>query len=213
MLWTCQQTGNSSPIIIDTDGIGFQLTNAANGVRFDLDPAKPPEQLAWTIAGSRNGWLALPHDGKVESGRDLFGNFTPQPPSDDPNGFLALAVYDQPENGGNGDGIIDWHDSVYEKLRVWIDENHDGRAQSNELYSLPTVGVYSISLTYADSKFTDQWGNQFRYKGTINPKGNRNGDHIDRVIYDVFLKTDSPFREKPRIFRADPDGILKDRLF
>ncbi|HKV78529.1 MAG TPA: hypothetical protein VJP02_10335 [Candidatus Sulfotelmatobacter sp.] len=135
--WSCAQ--NNSPIIIDTQGTGFQLTNAPQGVRFELDPNRGPEQLAWTAIGSRNGWLALPHDGKVQTGKDLFGNFTPQPPSDHPNGFLALAVYDKPDNGGNGDGIIDWHDAVYQKLRVWIDENHDGKAQLGELYTLPSV--------------------------------------------------------------------------
>lgn len=186
--WQCVDNPGT-PIIIDTAGTGFQMTNAAQGVRFDLDPTKPAEQLSWTMARSRNGWLALPHDGKVETGRDLFGNFTPQPPSSNPNGFLALAVYDLPENGGNGDGIIDWHDAVFAKLRVWIDENHDGRAQPNELYTLPAVGVYSISLSYTESKFTDNWGNQFRLKGTINSTGNPSGDHIDRVIYDVYLQS------------------------
>jgi hypothetical protein len=165
------------------------LTDAANGVRFDIKGDGHPIQLAWTARGSRNGWLALPGpDGRVDSGKELFGNFTPQPESFDPNGFLALAVYDQADKGGNGDGIIDWHDAVFQELRVWIDENHDGVAQPTELYRLPAVGVYSISLKYTESKFTDQAGNQFRYKGTINPNGNPNGDTIDRIIYDVFLQ-------------------------
>ena len=190
--WQCQ--GPQCPIIIDVQDTGFQLTNAQGGVRFDLDPAEGPEQLAWTRKGSTNGWLALPHNGMVRTGKDLFGNFTPQPPSDHPNGFLALAVYDEPEKGGNGDGIIDWHDAVYSKLRVWIDENHDGIAQENELYTLPSVGVYSISLSYSETPFTDTWGNQFRYKGKINVAGNPGGDHIDRVIYDVFLKSDGALK-------------------
>jgi hypothetical protein len=208
--WTCAQ--NNSPIIIDTQGAGFQLTNAPNGVRFELNPDRPPEQLAWTAVGSRNGWLAIPHDGKVQTGKDLFGNFSPQPPSDHPNGFLALAVYDQPENGGNGDGIIDWHDSVYQRLRVWIDENHDGIAQPNELYTLPSVGVYSISLTYSESPFTDTWGNQFSYKGKINVAGNPPGDHIDRVIYDVFLETLSAYKSRTAPKTKEADILAGERI-
>ncbi|HVN18503.1 MAG TPA: hypothetical protein VMU05_07015 [Dongiaceae bacterium] len=184
---------NNTPIILDIGGLGFHLTGAAEGVRFDIQGDGRPLQLGWPARDSRNGWLALPGpDGKVESGKELFGNFTPQPPSDNPNGFLALAVYDLVEAGGNGDGIIDWHDAVYQKLRVWIDENHDGISQRNELYPLPSVGVYSIGLAYTESKFTDQAGNQFRYKGRINVAGNPPGDHIDRIIYDVFLQTIEP---------------------
>jgi hypothetical protein len=41
---------------------------------------------------------------------------TPQPSGTNGNGFLALAVFDQLENGGNDDGFIDEHDTVYSRL-------------------------------------------------------------------------------------------------
>jgi hypothetical protein len=183
--WYCY-TGDS-PIIIDTDGTGFHLTNFQGGVRFDITGDGKPQQISWTAAGSTNGWLALPHDGKVTSGKQLFGNFTPQPPSDNPNGFLALAVYDQPENGGNADGVIDWHDAVWPNLRIWIDKNHDGIAQPDELFTLPSLGINSLAVAYVNSKYVDQFGNQFRDKGRLNPDGVPPTDHVDRTIYDVFL--------------------------
>ena len=189
--WRCFNIPGT-PIILDTAGTGFQLTSAENGVRFDINGDGHPVQIAWTAPGSQNAWLALPHDGKVASGKDLFGDVTPQPPSDHPNGFLALAELDKPANGGNGDGIIDFHDSVWTNLRLWIDGNHDGISQSGELYGLPYLGVYYLGLTYGESKFTDEFGNRLRYKGRVNPRGQPPWDHVARVMYDVFLTMEQP---------------------
>jgi len=59
----------------------------------------------------------------------------------------ALLVYDQPKRGGNGDGLIDASDDVFPRLLVWIDDNHDGKMQRNELYTLASLGIASIALT------------------------------------------------------------------
>lgn len=185
--WECVNLPGT-PVVIDTDGSGFHLTSAANGVRFDLSGDGKPTQISWTAQWSRNGWLALPAaDGSITSGKQLFGNFTPQPESDHPNGFLALAVYDHPDHGGNGDGVIDWRDAIWPKLRVWIDSNHDGVAQPNELYMLPSLGINSLGLSYVETPFKDQYGNRFRYKARVNPGGQPKTDPVDRVMYDVFL--------------------------
>ena len=106
------------PIIIDVSGDGYSLTSSAEGVKFDMSGNGQEEQLAWTSAGSDDAFLALDRNGngKVDGGTDLFSNFTPQPQpakGSVKNGWAVLAVYDQPENGGNGDGWIDAHDAVY----------------------------------------------------------------------------------------------------
>lgn len=187
-------TDGCSPIIIDAEAEGFHLTSAVAGVTFDISGSGHPVQMGWTDAHYHNAFLALPGpDGLVHSGKELFGNFTPQPPSAHPNGFIALAQYDKPENGGNGDGIIDGRDEVFSKLRLWIDENHDGVCQPNELHRLQEFGVYSLALSYTESRRKDEWGNQFRYKAVVDP-GDRKDPRDEtrtgepgRWTYDVFF--------------------------
>ena len=178
-------------MIVDTTGHGFHLTSPEDGVVFDIAGNGHPVKLAWTAANSGNAFLALDrnHNGVIDNGKELFGNFTDQPKSAHPNGFAALAVFDLPENGGNGDGIIDSRDAVYSKLLLWIDENHDGVSQPNELHTLPELGVFSISLSYRDEPFNDQYGNWFHYRAAINPDPQDGESRDGRWTYDVFFET------------------------
>ena len=189
---------NCSPIIIDTEGEGFHLTSAENGVTFDIGGDGQPMRIAWTAPGYHNAFLALDRDGSgaITSGKELFGNVTAQPQSATPNGFLALAEFDKPENGGNGDGVIDEQDAVFSKLVLWIDDNHDGISQPSELHKLSEFGIHSLSISYFESRKTDEFGNQFRYKALVNPrKGDRDNrdetvaGEVGRWAYDVFFVT------------------------
>lgn len=191
--WTQQGSccvKDGSPIVIDISGDGFVLTDARNGVIFDLDKSGNKQRWSWTAPKVSNGWLVLDRDGNglIDSGAELFGNFTSQPTSPDPNGFNALAVYDQKQNGGNGDGQIDSKDAIYKSLMIWIDRNHDGISQHGELYHLADLGVETISLDYHLSKQTDEYGNVFRYKSKIKIK-NLPDDHW---TYDVLLRRARP---------------------
>lgn len=188
----------TTPIIIDTDGEGFHLTSAENGVTFDIHGDGEPLRISWTAPGYHNAFLALDRDGSgtITSGKELFGNVTPQPQSATPNGFLALAEFDKPENGGNSDGVIDEHDAVFSKLVLWIDDNHDGISQPSELHGLSEFGIHSLSISYFESRKTDEFGNQFRYKARVNPrKEDRDSrdetvaGEVGRWAYDVFFVT------------------------
>ena len=75
---------------------------------------------------------------------------------------------------------------MWNKLRVWVDANHDGVSQPEELHTLDEVGILSILLHYERSPYTDQYGNQFRYEGHLVPV---RGDDVDRKIFDVTLAT------------------------
>ena len=176
---------SDSPILIDVGSSGFHLTDAAEGVMFDFNGTNLKRKISWTSGGKSNAWLVLDinHNGMIDSGRELFGNYSPQSPSDNPNGFLALAEFDKPSNGGNGDGKIDQNDQIFTRLQLWIDENHDGVSEAGELHSLLEYEITAIELKYETNNWQDAYGNLFRFRGRIQ----RRGRWQDRIIYDVLL--------------------------
>ena len=192
------QCQNVSPIIVNIDGLGWDLTDAHNGVTFDFFGNGSPIQMSWTASGSTNAFLALDRarNGALD-GADLFGNLTPQPPCgtglEACNGFRALAEFDKPENGGNGNAMIDPGDAIWPSLLLWLDRNHDGIAQPGELISLPewnrqnpTKTIGGFDLHYAPTSYVDPHGNRFRFCAKVFGPGS------GRITCDVFLRALEP---------------------
>jgi hypothetical protein len=174
-------------------------------VDFDLNADGEREGLSWTSAGSDDAWLVLDRNGnnKIDDGTEMFGNYTPQP--EPPaggvrNGFLALAVFDQIANGGNGDGQIDRRDLVFNRLRLWRDSNHDGVSDPNETRKLSVTPIRVLELDYRESRRVDEHGNAFRYRAIVRDEF---GAQFGRWAWDVFLLRRDPTARREEFLGGD----------
>ncbi len=192
--YTCTEDGccrdeSPSPIVIDVEANGYALTSAVDGVDFDISAIGGAVRVSWTAPGADDSWLALDRNrnGFIDDGSELFGTATPQPENDEPNGFEALKIFDQAENGGNDDNWISAGDSIFHSLLLWRDVNHNGISEAGELSPLFQSVVTAIALNYQEHKWADIHGNQFRYRAKTKRSGHPGGP--DKWAYDVILVT------------------------
>ena len=142
-------------LIFDTTSAVTYWTDEGSH-RFDLSPTGDGSatQVDWPT--SATPWLAIDRDGdgRISSGRELFGSASPTLTGVAHDGFEALAELD-----ANDDQVIDRRDPGYDALLIWSDANHDRISQPEELTSLNELGVSSLSLTFGRSPRCDQRGN------------------------------------------------------
>ncbi|WP_347712464.1 hypothetical protein [uncultured Fretibacterium sp.] len=143
------------PLILDFNRDGKVSTTPGKRY-FDMDANGVAERVSWAASG--DAFLAMDRDGdgKITSGRELFGDHTVM--SDGrvaSSGFQALADLD-----GNKDGKIDALDEAFGRLRIWSDQDGDGRFEDHELATLDEAGIESIGLSYTEQRTDDENGNQ-----------------------------------------------------
>ena len=176
---------NPSPILLSVgNGPVYELTGPKDGVYFDINADGKPERVGWTLPSEPTGFLVLDrnHNGLIDNGRELFGNFTPVEGDElADTGFQALAFWDDPSALGNGNGWIDPGDAVWPSLQLWIDANHDGVSQPDELYPPAAFGISAISTFSHTERRRDRFGNLFYLRGEFIIQGK------NRIAYDVFL--------------------------
>ncbi|WP_338847542.1 putative Ig domain-containing protein [Massilia sp. W12] len=151
-----------SPIALDLNGDGLKTVDINNGAFFDHGGDGFAEASGWIQADDGLLVRDLNENGKIDSGRELFGSETLLANGQKAaNGFDALAEFDL-----NRDGLIDANDSIFNSLKVWKDKDGDGVTDAGELFDLPSVGVKAINVAYINDKQIDIHGNEHRQIGS-----------------------------------------------
>ena len=179
--WDLIQHGTcrGSPLVLDLDGDGVNLSSLDKGVAFDLLGTGEKVKSAWI--GGGDGWLVMDRNdnGFVDGARELFGNVTGGTSHAD--GFAALSTIDQ-----NGDGRIDQNDEAFAKLLVWRDTNRDGRSQPSELVKLADLGIRALYVSATRDEGPASWdrhGNQIPLVGSFERDDGSRG-----LVADAYLR-------------------------
>ena len=184
----CEWDEYSDGLIFDPGDEGVLLTSAGAGVQFDLASRNQLKQVSWLAPGTRNAFLTLDvnRNGRIDNGTELVGTAMPQPGQRKKwNALAALAQFDSPPHGGNGDGMIDTRDKAYSVLRLWTDLNHNGISEPNELASLAQAHILNIALNRQDVKQTDASGNRILFR--VSYKAGAGKNVTNHWLYGVAL--------------------------
>jgi hypothetical protein len=140
----------------------FKMTSVEEGVAFDIDGDGDRDQVAWPEAGTEIAILALDvdEDGRVTSGKEIFGS---QTLSGARNGCNALTRMLK-STGAPLSGSIRQGHALYEQLLLWVDRNHNGVSEPEELRRARDAFT-AIGLGYTGVGWRDVHGNRMRYEG------------------------------------------------
>ena len=165
-----------SPLVLDLKGDGIKTSDLSDGAQFDLNNDGKKDLTGWTTEGSDDAFLALDlnHNQIIDNGGELFGDNTLlKDGRKAKNGFEALAQYDT-----NKDQKIDQKDKIWTDLTLWLDTNHNGISEQNELTHIKDSQVEEIHLEYNYLNKVDH-GNLLRECSSFKNKDGSTGSIID----------------------------------
>lgn len=172
------QSQACSPVVINLANGAWSFSGADDPVAFDVDVDGVKELRAWPARGSRIAFLVMDMDGDgmISDGREWFGDWRPFA-TVHRNGFARLDDFDS-----DHDGAITPFDQVWSRLQLWLDANHDGVSQPDELSSLDANEIEEVGFAYHETQRADRDGVAFRYQSYVRIGGRR------EPTYDVLLK-------------------------
>lgn len=161
----------ADPLVLDLAGDGLNLTKAGTGAIFDIDADGKLDSTGWVqgddalLVYDRNG------NSKIDNGSELFGD-----QNGSANGFQELAKYDK-----NSDGKLNNLDPVFKSLKLYQDQNSNGKIEKNELMTLNQMGIKSLNLNFTKTN-KDLNGNSLILNGSFERNDGSNG-----LLADVLL--------------------------
>lgn len=162
------------PLLLDLGGEGVRMTDLSDAVLFDTDHSGTLKRSAWT--DRKTGILVIDDgSGQVKDVSQMFSEYYKGKAGVNgvagearfKDGFAALASED-----GNGDGIVDARDPIWNQLRVWVDASHDARVDSGELKTLTELGITQINVRAAGTPGESRDGSRVLARGSFVIGGN-----------------------------------------
>jgi Ca2+-binding RTX toxin-like protein len=121
------------PLILDLSGNGLHLTaESLSDTYVDFNGTGFANRTGWVDA---EAGILINYTGSTAIGPNTILGATSG------DGFGDLAALDS-----NSDGQVDASDSAAASLRVWVDQDGDGRIGADEVFTLADAGVSSIGL-------------------------------------------------------------------
>jgi len=135
-------TGAITPIVFSLESRASlaELLTTERIVSFDLDGDGRAERRPWVKPTTAFLVWDADTDGKITSGREMFGSVTWW--MFFPNGYRALDVLDDSRNGWLEAGEL-------KGISAWFDRNSNGISDAGELASLESLGISAIATRAA----------------------------------------------------------------